>query len=73
VRFEIHRVDSGQARRFRRTQLYLDLTGDSAGDFSLQRQNVLQIALVTSGPPVPISRSVNELSRNAHPVPGPLH
>ena len=60
--------DIGQPGLLLGGQLGFDFGGDGLGHFSLQRQDIFEIPLVTLGPKVSIVGSVDESGIDAHPV-----
>ena len=53
-----------------RQQLHLEGVDDAAGDLVLEREDIVQAAVVAIGPEMPAAAAVDQLDGDAHAVPG---
>jgi hypothetical protein len=56
-----------------RQQLHLEGIDDAVGDLVLEREDVVQAAVVAIGPEMPAAAAVDQLDGDAHAVPGLAH
>jgi len=66
--FAIHRAETPQMLLLLRRHLCLNFLGDGARHRTLKGENIAQIAVIGLSPQVRISRRIDQLGRNPHPV-----
>ena len=67
--FRVHSLLFFQRKLFLRFQVDLDLLGDGASHFVLERQRIAQFALIAVAPQMPVVAGLDQLRRDSNLAP----